>query len=65
MAEMNGIDFAKEVNLIKKKLPILLTTGYSSTPDNDNLNEQNVNELLLKPVPLNEMATKIRNILDT
>lgn len=65
MAEMNGIDFAKEVNSINNQLPIILTTGYSSTPDNVNLNELNVKELLLKPVPLNEMATKIRNILDS
>lgn len=64
MPQMGGIAFAKEINKINKKLPIILTTGYSKTIDKVNLKELNVKEVLLKPVSLNDLATKIREVLD-
>lgn len=65
MPELNGVALAKEVIQINNTLPIILTTGYSKTLDDVNLDELNIKAVLLKPVSLNDFSQKIRDVLDS
>jgi CheY-like chemotaxis protein len=63
MPDLTGLDLAREVVKIRPDMPVIICTGYS-----DKINEKKAEEfgvsLIMKPYVANEVAVKIRKVLD-
>jgi signal transduction histidine kinase/CheY-like chemotaxis protein len=59
MPEMTGVELAAETRLIRPDLPIVITTGYSDTP-----NEEPSLPRLAKPYRQRELAVLIETLVD-
>jgi PAS domain S-box-containing protein len=68
MPHMNGTELARELARIRPDIPVILCTGYDtiSSGDTDDIGEtaEFINELALKPLIREEIATMIRRVLD-
>lgn len=61
---LNGIDLAKRIRSLYPQLPVLFTTGYAEVAElKDDQMNWHIN-LLAKPYRLQELAGKVRSILD-
>ncbi len=64
MPKLTGMQMAEKMRQIKKDMPIILSTGYSSAIDEKGVHEISVNEIIMKPVAIEELSECIRRILD-
>ncbi|MBW2643745.1 MAG: response regulator, partial [Deltaproteobacteria bacterium] len=64
MPEMTGLELARQLILIRPDIPIILSTGYSQTIEEDNVGVQGIGACVMKPVRVREIAVKIRKVLD-
>ncbi len=64
MPKMTGLDFAREVSLIRPGIAILLCTGFSEKITPDNIKELGIG-LLMKPYDLRQISWMVRKMLDT
>ena len=64
MPGLTGFAFSEEVANIRKNVPFILCTGFSSEPLEAKIAESNVDLLLHKPLLKREMAEAIRKVLD-
>jgi CheY-like chemotaxis protein len=65
MPNMNGIQLATELIAIRPDIPIILCTGFSERIDNKKAQAQGIRALLMKPVGMNDLSQKVREVLDT
>ena len=56
---MNGIDAAREIRKVDKKVPIIALTAYAFTNDRERSLEAGCNEYLSKPVRLETLIETI------
>lgn len=63
MPKMTGERLAKEIKTIRPDIPIILCTGFSANLSTDTLTEIGINEILMKPVTLNNLANSVRKVL--
>lgn len=56
MPEMDGLDVARQLHVIRPGLPIILASGYSPTFKHDSLRSAGICELLEKPISLPQLA---------
>ena len=63
MPKMTGERLAKEIKTIRPDMPIILCTGFSANLSTDTLTEIGINEMLMKPVTLNNLANTVRKVL--
>jgi len=63
MPELTGLDFAREIRLIRPDMPIMLCTGFSEKITPDSVKELRM-ELLMKPYGMSEISEAARKILD-
>jgi PAS domain S-box-containing protein len=63
MPRMTGERLAKEIKSIRPDMPIILCTGFSANLGTDTLTEIGINEMLMKPVTLNNLASAVRKVL--
>jgi PAS domain S-box-containing protein len=63
MPKMTGERLAKEIKTIRPDMPIILCTGFSANLSTDTLTEIGINEMLMKPVTLNNLANTVREVL--
>jgi PAS domain S-box-containing protein len=64
MPEINGADLAKDILSIRPDLPIILCTGFSDTIDEKKAKSIGIKSFLIKPIVLQNLAIKVRTILD-
>lgn len=65
MPRMSGIELAEKVNRIRPELPILLCSGFDEILQDQELGKLGVQALLVKPLTAREIATKIRQVLES
>ncbi len=64
MPELTGDRLAKAALKIRKEIPIIICTGYSTTLNEAKVREIGIRALLLKPLNLKDLARKVRQLLD-
>jgi CheY-like chemotaxis protein len=64
MPEMTGLELARQLILIRPDIPVILSTGYSQTIEEDSVGAQGIRACVMKPVRIREIAVKIRKVLD-
>ncbi len=64
MPRMTGDDLARELNRIRKDIPIILCTGYNESISEAKALDMGIDKFLLKPIENNELLFQIRKILD-
>jgi PAS domain S-box-containing protein len=68
MPHMNGTELARKLTRIRPDIPVILCTGYDtvSSGDTNDIGEtaEFINELALKPLIREEIASMIRRVLD-
>jgi CheY-like chemotaxis protein len=64
MPFMTGFDLAKEIKAIRPEIPIILCTGFSESADVRRAEALGINETLMKPLVLGDLARIIRQVLD-
>ncbi len=64
MPEMTGLRLCEEIMKIRSKIPIILCSGYREHISEQKAKALGVKTFLLKPYLVNEMATKIRMVLN-
>ena len=64
MPNMSGDKLAIELIKIRPDIPILLCTGFSETMSETNAASLGIKSFLLKPIVINDLARKIREVLD-
>ena len=61
---INGFMLAREIRQLRPDIRVLLTTGYAGG-ENAHLSDNSEFEVLRKPYTLDELARKVRTVLDT
>ncbi len=64
MPKIPGDKLAVELIKIRPDIPILLCTGFSESMTDEKIKSLGIKELLMKPISINDLAQKIRKILD-
>ncbi len=65
MPELPGDILVEKIRTVRKDLPVLMCTGYSSRVTPEKLKTLGVSHLLMKPLMLRDFAEQIRRALDT
>jgi CheY-like chemotaxis protein len=63
MPSMTGIDFARQIRLIRPDLPIILTTGYIGQLKIEQLRPMGIRELLPKPPTIRTLGQVVHRVL--
>jgi two-component system cell cycle sensor histidine kinase/response regulator CckA len=63
MPSMTGIEFARQIKLIRPELPILLTTGYMGQLRIEQLRPLGIGELLPKPLTFRALGEVVHRML--
>jgi signal transduction histidine kinase/ActR/RegA family two-component response regulator len=64
MPEMNGLEVARQVHLIRPDLPIVLASGFAPDLTQMNLRDAGIRELLQKPVSLTTLNKLLARFFD-
>jgi PAS domain S-box-containing protein len=64
MPEITGIELATELMHIRRDIPIILSTGFSSAEIREEASSIGIREVILKPFILSELAGALRRVLD-
>jgi len=64
MPNMTGMELAKELILMCPDIPIIMCTGFSEQMSEEKAKSLGIEEFLLKPVIMRDMAKAIRKVLD-
>jgi two-component system, cell cycle sensor histidine kinase and response regulator CckA len=63
MPGMTGVEFAKRLLEIRKGIPIILCTGYSTVVSEETAKEAGVREFLLKPLSIHQLSDTVYKVL--
>ena len=63
MPHMSGDVLAKKILEIRPDMPIIMCTGFSEKISKEKVKKLGIRALVMKPVPLREIAKTIRNVL--
>jgi len=64
MPKLSGFELAAELKKIRPDLPVILCTGYSDQVSPERLETAGIEELIMKPIPVRELAETVRRLLD-
>ncbi|MEI7880030.1 MAG: ATP-binding protein [bacterium] len=64
MPGLNGMDLIHEIHAIRPNIPSLICTGFSRNVDDRDLLQAGVQEVLMKPLVLRQLAQAIRRALE-
>ena len=64
MPQMTGVNLAKEVMKIRQDIPVILCTGFSAVITPEKARTVGIREFVMKPLLIEQLAGKIRNVLD-
>ncbi len=63
MPKMTGLQLIKEIRAIRPDMPVILCTGYSDQIDDQKIEMAGLNEFLIKPLSMYDIAGAIRRAL--
>lgn len=63
MPHQLGVDFARKIIAIRSDVPILLTTGFSSSLSDAELKSAGIRQALLKPIFLSDLSKAVHDAL--
>jgi CheY-like chemotaxis protein len=63
MPEMSGVELAREILQIRPGMPILITSGYVTPVDNEEVRSLGLPDLLLKPNTVEELGRIVHSML--
>ncbi len=64
MPHMGGDKLAEELMKIRPDIPIIICTGFSKQMDENKAKKMNIKSLLIKPIVMQDLATRVRQALD-
>lgn len=64
MPEMVGTQLAKKILEIRPAMPIILCSGFSEKLEREKIKLLNIKAFIDKPILINDLTTKVREILD-
>jgi PAS domain S-box-containing protein len=64
MPIMTGTEFAKKILKIQPDIPIIMCTGFSEQVDSEIAKSIGIKEYIKKPILIDELTSKIREVLD-
>ncbi len=64
MPKMNGLEFCVEINKERPDLPMILCSGYLDIVDDAERKRVGISELLRKPVSMEDLAKRMRGLLE-
>jgi CheY-like chemotaxis protein len=64
MPNMTGIELAQKIMLCRPDIPIILCTGFSEAITPDRTKMIGIQELIMKPIILEQLAAAMRRELD-
>ena len=64
MPEMTGMELAAELLRIRGDIPIILSTGFTSSEIREKAMTMGIRDVMMKPFILQELAETVRSILD-
>ncbi len=64
MPDLTGTELARAMLKVNPDLPIILSTGYSSTIDEDGAYEVGIKSFVSKPLDKRKLAEEVRRVLD-
>lgn len=64
MPHMTGIELSKEIQRIRPDIPIVLSSGYSKTIEENRSDMSGIKACLMKPLLRNELVEVVRDLLD-
>jgi CheY-like chemotaxis protein len=62
MPEMSGLDFAREVLVLRPGIPIVITSGYVTPENEEAANRLKVSAIIRKPNTVDELAGALDTI---
>jgi signal transduction histidine kinase/ActR/RegA family two-component response regulator/HAMP domain-containing protein len=65
MPHINGIELSHRINLIRPDVPVIICSGYSDAINAEKALEMGIRSYVEKPVKLNVLEKRIRQVLDT
>jgi signal transduction histidine kinase len=64
MPEMTGIQLSQKIRQLRPDIPIIICTGYSEKVSEEKIKAAGINDLLMKPFGMHNLAVTIRKVLD-
>lgn len=64
MPNMAGTELAKKLIRIRPDIPVILCTGYSEVISEDQVRVLGIQEFMMKPITINDLAKTIRKVMD-
>lgn len=64
MPKMTGVELTEEIKKIRRKIPLILCTGFSELLDEKTINELGITGTVMKPVTTGDLAAAVREVLD-
>jgi len=61
---MTGDMLIRQIRLIRPDIPVILCTGFSEHIDDETIRQMQINALLHKPIPAEDMISTIRRVID-
>jgi len=65
MPRLSGVELAKELLVIRPKIPIILCSGDSARFTEADAKEAGISAFCMKPMEMKQLATVVREVLDT
>lgn len=64
MPYMSGVDLAEKVLEIRKDIPVIICTGFTTLISVDDARSRGIRDFVMKPFKIRDIAVRIRNIFD-
>jgi DNA-binding NtrC family response regulator len=64
MPQMTGMELAAELRQIRPSIPVILCTGFSELVTEQNMRATGIQEVMMKPLIMDEVGRVIRRVLD-
>ncbi|MBF0527640.1 MAG: response regulator, partial [Deltaproteobacteria bacterium] len=64
MPQMTGLELAKELLKIRRDIPIILCTGFSSSVTPETIQATGIRGLVMKPMLMQEISKTIRTVME-
>ncbi|PID28901.1 MAG: hypothetical protein CSB55_02215 [Candidatus Cloacimonadota bacterium] len=64
MPELKGTELIEKIRQINNRIPVILYSGYNDLINEDNYEKYKINCFMAKPVPLQKLSIKIKELLN-
>jgi CheY-like chemotaxis protein len=64
MPHLSGTALAEKMHALRPDLPVILSSGFSSSISDDNAREAGFSAYLKKPLVMKDLAAAVRDVLD-